>query len=67
MCTIHHYHRNCRPDEVVMYLKSRKGFVKLALQHGLAIVPVVTFGLRQAFSSYLPKGKFFADIGRKMG
>lgn len=50
-----------------MFLKARKGVVKLALQHGTPIVPVVTFGLRKAFTAYIPKGCFWASVGRKIG
>ena len=56
-----------REDECVMFLKARKGVVKLALQHGVPIVPVITFGLRNAFTAYIPKGSFWASIGRKLG
>ena len=31
------------PDEDVLYLKSRKGFVKLAMTHGCQIVPIFSF------------------------
>lgn len=50
-----------------MFLKARKGVVKLALQHGTPIVPVITFGLRKAFTAYIPKGSFWASVGRKIG
>lgn len=56
-----------KEDECVMFLKARKGVVKLALQHGSPLVPVITFGLRNAFTAYIPKGAFWASVGRKIG
>lgn len=54
-------------DEIVLYLNSRFGFVKLALQHGAPIIPLFSFGLRDSFSFWVPKSKLLHSIGRKMG
>lgn len=50
-----------------MYIDSRQGFVKLALQHGLHIVPAIAFGLRGILTPYIPKGPFWTSLGRKLG
>lgn len=54
-------------DECVLYLNSRLGFVKLAMQFGVPIVPVFSFGLRKSYSFWAPKSKIWANIGRKIG
>jgi len=35
---------NCQEDEVILFLKKRKGFVKMALRHGACLVPTFSFG-----------------------
>ncbi|KAJ1431239.1 diacylglycerol acyltransferase [Ochromonadaceae sp. CCMP2298] len=54
-------------DECVLYLKSRLGFIKLALTHGRPIVPVFAFGLQNSFFFFVPRGKFMAGVARKLG
>ena len=44
-----------------------KGFVKLALERGNPIVPVFLFNLDNSYGSIVPKGEFFANMGRKIG
>mmetsp|Transcript_5762 Transcript_5762/g.11773 ORF Transcript_5762/g.11773 Transcript_5762/m.11773 type:complete len:296 (-) Transcript_5762:652-1539(-) len=41
-----------RRGEHHVYLKKRKGFCKLALEHGVALVPVYSFGETDMFSTY---------------
>jgi 1-acyl-sn-glycerol-3-phosphate acyltransferase len=56
-----------KPDDLVLYLKNRKGFVKLALELGNPIVPVFTFNLEQSYRSFVPRGKFVGKVARKIG
>eukprot|EP00438_Fugacium_kawagutii_P031888 Skav227556 [mRNA] locus=scaffold3241:127705:128883:+ [translate_table: standard] len=57
-----------RPDLEQVYIKSRKGFVRMALQAGVDIVPVYGLGHTQLFSM-LDKssglGNFLMKISRK--
>lgn len=53
--------------ECVLYLKSRLGFVKLAIQQGTPIIPVFSFGLRNTFDCWLPKNKWVQKMGRQVG
>lgn len=41
-----------RAGEHKVYLRNRKGFVKLALQHGAHLVPMYAFGENEAFRTY---------------
>uniref|UniRef100_A0A4X1UI27 Acyltransferase n=1 Tax=Sus scrofa TaxID=9823 RepID=A0A4X1UI27_PIG len=40
---------NTRPGSYKLVLRNRKGFVRLALRHGAALVPVFSFGENDAF------------------
>ncbi len=55
-------------SECVMYLKEHKGFTKLAISHGTAIVPTVTFGLRDTYSIWKPpRYEWLVKLGSKIG
>jgi hypothetical protein len=53
--------------ECVLYLKSRLGFIKLALTHGRPLVPVFAFGLQNSFRFWVPRGRFVNSMARKLG
>lgn len=54
--------------ELVLYLRNRKGFVKLALQTGSPIVPVFAFHLDGSYKVYwLPRGKLLEIYSRWIG
>ena len=55
------------PNEIILYLNKRKGFVKLALEHGSSIVPAFSFGVDGSYGYWLPKGKVVEKIGRAIG
>mmetsp|Transcript_3532 Transcript_3532/g.5225 ORF Transcript_3532/g.5225 Transcript_3532/m.5225 type:complete len:340 (+) Transcript_3532:76-1095(+) len=55
------------PEEIVIYLKNRKGFVKLALEKGVAIVPVFFFHLDGSYGYFVPKGRLVTKFARKIG
>ena len=54
-------------DELVLYLRSRFGFVKLALQYGAALVPSFSFGLDGIYDCTVIKNKWVTFVGRKIG
>lgn len=53
-----------KPRDVILYLKSRKGFVKLALVTGSPIVPVFGFNLDGSFGFWVPRGRLMEKISR---
>jgi 2-acylglycerol O-acyltransferase 2 len=55
------------PNDLILYLKNRKGFVKLALENGTPIVPVFMFHLDGSFKYLIPRGKLASTVARKIG
>jgi 1-acyl-sn-glycerol-3-phosphate acyltransferase len=53
--------------ECVLYLNSRFGFIKLALQYGVPIIPCFCFGLRKTFAFHVPQDRYSKYIGRVTG
>ena len=56
-----------KPDDLILYLKSRKGFLKLALLHGSPIIPVFCFNCDNSYQYWLPKSSLVNTIARKIG
>lgn len=54
-------------NECVLFLKSRLGFIKIAMQQGVPIIPVFSFGLRGTYSFWLPSGDWALKVGRTLG
>jgi hypothetical protein len=53
--------------ECVLFLNSRFGITKVALQNGVPIIPTFTFGLRKTYDQYIPTNQFIVWVGRKIG
>ena len=51
-------------EEERLYLKSRKGFIKLALKEGVDVIPVYLFGNTNVFT--VLKTGFLATLSRKL-
>ncbi len=55
------------PDKYRLILNRRKGFVKLAMNTGASLVPVISFGENDAYMTIQnPKGSFLRTIQEKI-
>ena len=58
---------NNEPEKLAVFMKERKGFVKLALENGSALVPTFCFGLDGSYAYFLPRGNFVNNLSRAVG
>mmetsp|Transcript_24079 Transcript_24079/g.27488 ORF Transcript_24079/g.27488 Transcript_24079/m.27488 type:complete len:505 (+) Transcript_24079:149-1663(+) len=56
-----------RPQELALYLKQRKGFIKMALETGTPVCPVFCFGLNGCYAYYLQRGPIITKVSRLIG
>jgi len=55
------------PTDIPLYLKSRKGFIRLALATGAPIVPVFGFNIDGSYGYWIPRGGLVMKLARKIG
>ena len=56
----------CMAALQVVFLKNRKGFVRLAITEGVPLVPVFCFGQRDTYHFWFPKQEWFYALSRKL-
>jgi 2-acylglycerol O-acyltransferase 2 len=56
---------NTKPDRDTIYLRNRKGFIKLAIKHGYSVTPVYCFGECQLYHNGLSLPSWLSKICMK--
>jgi hypothetical protein len=54
-------------DELVLFLKSRLGITKIAMQQGVCLIPSITFGLQNTYDFWMFSNKYIVQFGRQLG
>ncbi|KAM4698982.1 2-acylglycerol O-acyltransferase 2 [Discoglossus pictus] len=58
---------DARPGAYTLLLKNRKGFIRLAIEHGASLVPVFSFGENELFDQVdNPRGSWLRTIQEKL-
>lgn len=55
----------CHPNEEYAVLRHRKGFVRMAIQHGCALIPVFVFGGSKLYKRVVAP-QFLVDLSRRL-
>ncbi|CAI5464800.1 unnamed protein product [Closterium sp. Yama58-4] len=54
------------PSREVLFLKRRLGFVRLAVESNVPIIPVFSFGQKDVYSHWFPRSSFHTALSRKL-
>ncbi|CAI5476100.1 unnamed protein product [Closterium sp. Yama58-4] len=55
------------PGKEVVFIRQRVGFIRLALQHGVPVLPCFVFGQTSAYRWWRPEGEWYRWVARKIG
>eukprot|EP00897_Mesotaenium_endlicherianum_P010668 jgi/Mesen1/962/ME000012S00511 len=55
-----------RSDQEVLFLKKRRGFIKMAMSQGTPLIPAFAFGQRNVFKFWFPRAKWYQTMSRRI-
>jgi len=53
--------------EIVLHMRNRLGIIKLAVEHGVPLIPVFSFNQRKTYDYYVPQWPWLHRVGRYLG